>query len=206
MSLGIKNAKIALVDKNGAVKTGVDGIFSDASDKSGIFTADQDTVKGVASCALANLQGSVTPLYGSDVVTFQSTGKGAPTATLTLNALPSEIKQRVLGNKADGKGGFTISGKADANNRVALLVESRESFDADAPLYVGMYMSVVTEASTTMTSNNATDNRTTDVLLFTAMERGEDGFGKFYFSGSKSFDEDAMTKDVFVPATTPAQG
>ena len=54
-----------------------------------------------------------------------------------------------------------------------------------------------------MTSNNASENRSTDVLLFTAIERGDDGFGKFYFSASKGFDADAMAKDVFKTPATP---
>lgn len=193
---------MALVDKDGVVKTGVDGIFGDASDKSGVFTANQDTAYGVASVAFANLSGSQTGIYGSDKLVYTASGKGAPTGTVTINALPNEIKQRVLGHAADGKGGFTISGKADSNNRVALLVESRESFNDDAPIFVSLYSSVVSEASLTMTSNNASENRSTDALLFTAIERGDDGFGKFYFSASKGFDADAMNKDVFKPAAT----
>lgn len=202
MSLGIKNVKIARVDKTGHVLVGVAGIFGDVSDKTGVFTADQDTAFGVASVAFANLAGSLTGIYGSDKLVYQSAGKGAPTATVTINALPNEIKQAVLGNKPDGKGGFTISGKGNANNHIALLVESRESFDDSKPIYVSLYMSTVTEASHTMTSNNASDNRSQDALLFSATERGDDGFGKFYFASAKGFDAAAMQKDVFVPAST----
>lgn len=198
MSLGIKNVKIARVNKNGVVVKGAEGIFGDESDNSGVFTADQDTAMGVASVAFANLSGSLTGIYGSDKLVYQASGKGDPTATVTINALPNEIKQAVLGHKADGKGGFTISGKGDANNRIALLVESRESFDDSKPIYVSLYMSAVTEASTTMTSNNASENRSQDVLLFTAAERGDDGFGKFYFSSAKGFDKKAMNDDVFL--------
>ena len=206
MSLGIKNVKIARVDKDGHVIVGADGIFSDATDKTGVFTADQDTAMGVASVAFANLAGTLTGIYGSDKLVYQASGKGAPTATVTINALPNEIKQAVLGNKADGKGGFTISGKGDANNRIALLVESRESFDDSKPIYVSLYMSAVTEAASTMTSNNASENRSQDALLFTAVERNDDGFGKFYFASAKGFDADAMQKDVFVPASTTPTG
>lgn len=202
MSLGIKNVKIARVDKAGHVLVGEAGIFSNTTDKTGVFTADQDSAMGVASVAFANLAGSLTGIYGSDKLVYQASGKGAPSATVTINALPNEIKQAVLGNKADGKGGFTISGKSDANNRIALLVESRESFDDSKPVYVSLYMSAVTEASHTMTSNNAAENRAQDVLLFTATERGDDGFGKFYFASAKGFDADAMQKDVFVGAST----
>lgn len=204
MSLGIKSVTLALVDKDGVVKTGANGIFRDASDTKGIFKADQDSAMGVASVALSGLSGATTPIYGSDSVVFTSTGKGTPSSVLTINALPNEVKQAILGNKADGKGGYGIAGKADANNRVAFLVESRETFNEDAPVYVGMYMGIASEAAHTFTSNNATDNRTFDAITIAGMERGEDGFGRNYFSAAKSFDSAAMMKDVF--KTAPANG
>ncbi|MBU7451547.1 phage tail protein [Leuconostoc citreum] len=203
-SLGIKSIKFALVDKDGKVKTGVDGIFQDATDKTGIFTADQDTSYGVASAALSGLTGATTPVYGSDQVVFVSTGKGTPSSVLTINSLPIVIKNAILGNTADGKGGFGIAGKADPNNRVAYLIESREAFDEDAPIYVGMYLGVAAEAAHTFTSNNAADNRAFDAITITAIETKTQGFGKYWFSEAKSFDSAAMLSDIFKTPATPA--
>lgn len=202
MSLGIKNVKIALVDKDGAVITGLKGINRNASDTTGIFTADQDTAYGVASVAISGISGTITPLYGSDQITYQSSGKGTPSSVLTINALPNEVKMAILGNKADGKGGFAISGKADSNNRVAYLVESRETFDSDAPVYLGMYMGIATEATHTFTSNNANDSRTTDAITIAHQELGENGFGKRWFSDATSFVEKDMLDDIFKKAVT----
>lgn len=203
MSLGIKNIKLALVDKDGFVITGANGINGNASDTTGIFTADQDTSYGVASVALSGLTGTVTPLYGSDQITYQSAGKGTPSSVLTINALPNEVKMRLLGNEPLGAGGFKISGKANSNNRVAFLVESRESFNDDAPIYVAMFMGVATEASHTFTSSNATENRTTDVITISGIERGGDGFGSHWFSASANFKETDMMAKAF-PTKTQA--
>lgn len=206
-SLGIANVKIALVDKAGTVLTGANGIYKytdqATTDTTGIFDVTVDSSFGVASLALSNLEGSTTDIFGNNVLVYKSAGKGAPQAVLTINALPNEIKMAALGMPSDGKGGFTLTGKADPNNRLALLAESAESFDATKPIYVGMYMGIASEAAATWTSNNAAENRTQDALTIASLERGDDGFGKYYFSSASKFDTDAMLKDVFKEASTP---
>lgn len=205
-SLGIANVKIALVDKAGTVLTGANGIYKytdeATTDTTGIFDVTVDSSFGVASLALSNLEGSTTDIFGNNVLVYKSAGKGAPQAVLTINALPNEIKMAALGMPSDGKGGFTLTGKADPNNRLALLAESAESFDVTKPIYVGMYMGIASEAAATWTSNNAAENRTQDALTIASLERGDDGFGKYYFSSASKFDEDAMLKDVFKGAST----
>lgn len=202
MSLGIKNVKFAKVTPEGTVITGINGINQSADDATGIFTADQDTSYGVASVALSGLTGTVTPVWGSDVITYQSSGKGTPSSVLTINALPNEVKMALLGNKSDGKGGYTISGKADSKNLIAFLVESRETFADDKPVYIGMYMGIASEAAHTFTSSNATENRTTDVITIAGQERGDEGFGKHWFSESANFVAKDMLNDIFKPAVT----
>lgn len=204
-TLGIAGAKIALVDKNGNVLTGTDGIFKytdqATTDKTGIFDVTVDTSFGVASVVLTNLFGTTTDIFGNNKLVYKSAGKGAAQTVLTVNSLPNEIKMAALGMPSDGKGGFTITGKADPNNRVAYLAESAEAFDIDKPVYVGMYMGTASEAGATLTSNNASDNRTTDAITIAGLERGDDGFGKYFYSSAPKFDKDAMLLDVFKTAT-----
>lgn len=205
-TLGIAGAKIALVDKNGNVLTGTNGIFKytdqAATDKTGIFDVTVDTSFGVASVALTNLFGTTTDIFGNNKLVYKSAGKGAAQTVLTVNSLPNEIKMAALGMPSDGKGGFTITGKADPNNRVAYLAESAEAFDIDKPVYVGMYMGTASEAGATLTSNNANDNRTTDAITIAGLERGDDGFGKYFYSSAPKFDKDAMLSDVFKTAAS----
>lgn len=205
-TMGINSVKIALVDKTGVVIKGADGIFKDAKDTSGIFTADQYTSKGIATVALSGLTGTVSPVWGSNVIVYQSAGKGTPSSVLTINDLPNVIKQAILGNDLTTKGGYKISGKANPDNLVAFLAESREAFDDDAPVYVGMYMGTASEASTTMGTNNTNDVRNTDVITISGIERGKDGFGSHWFSDSNSFKESDMISDVFKTATAPSSG
>ena len=200
-TLGIAGAKLALVDKKGGVLTGANGIFKytdkATSDKTGIFDVTIDNSYGVASVALTNLFGSTTDVFGNNKLVYKSAGKGNAQSVLTINALPNEIKMAVLGMPSDSKGGFTITGKADPNNRVAFLAESAESFDINKPVYIGMYMGTASEASHTLTSNNTNDNRATDAITIAHLERGDDGFGKYFFSSAPKFDKSAMLADVF---------
>lgn len=206
MSLGIAGAKIALVDKSGIVLTGTDGIFKytdqATTDKSGIFDITVDNSYGVASLALTNLVGSATDIPGNNKIVYKAAGKGSAQTVLTVNALPNEIKMAALGMSSDSKGGYTITGKQNSNVRLAILAESSESFDESKPLYVGMFMGNASEASKTLTSNSATESRTQDVLTIAQLERGDDGFGKYYFSTASKFDEAAMLADVFKTAAT----
>ena len=206
MSLGVAGAKIARVDKSGIVLTGTKGIYmytdQAATDTSGIFDITVDNSFGVASLALTNLFGSTTDIAGNNKIVYKSAGKGSAQSVLTINGLPNEIKMAALGMPSDGKGGFTITGKQDSNARLAILVESAESFDETKPVYVGMYMGNASEASATLTSNSATESRTQDALTIAQLERGDDGFGKYYFSTASKFDEAAMLADVFKTATT----
>lgn len=198
-TMGIANVKLALIDKKtNKVITGADGINGTAEDTTGIFTVDESTSYGVASLNLTNLAGTLTDIYGSNKIVHVAQGKAAPQAVLTVNALPNEVHAKILGQTPDGKGGFELGGKSDAY--VALLAESAESFDEDKPVYVGFYKVVGQEASANMQTNNAAENRTQDAITFRAIERGNDGFGKFFYSDAEAFDEDAMVKDVFLTA------
>lgn len=198
-TLGIKSVKLALIDpKEHTVLTGVDGINGVAGDTTGIFTADENTSYGVVSLALSNLAGSLSEVYGSNRIVYIAQGKAAPQAVLTVNDLPNEIKARILGKKANGKGGFELGGKSNAH--LALLAESAEAFDDTKPVYYALYNVIGQEAANTLTTNNTAENRTQDAITFRAIERSEDGFGMEFYSDVEGFEEADMLKQVFLTA------
>ncbi|CAH1857506.1 phage tail protein [Convivina intestini] len=197
-TLGITNAWVAKVDATTfKVITGVDGINGSASDTDGKFLINETSSKGIASFNMTNLQGATTDIYGSNKVVYKSSAKGNVQGVLTVNNLPAAIKERLIGDEHDGRGGYKIDGKANSNNLIAILVESSDSFDENKKLYVGLYGSVVTEASKNMQTNNASEQRTTDALTFSPVERGDDGFGKNYYGWADNFDEAKMFNDIF---------
>lgn len=200
-TLGIARAWVARIDAKGKVITGIDGINGDASDKDGLFLIDESSSFGIASANMTNLQGALSDIYGSNKLVYKSAAKGNAQTVLTVNHLPAEIKQRMIGAKADGRGGFTVNGKANSNNRIALLVESADAFDEQKPVYFGFFQGIVTEATENVATNDASEKRTTDALTFGHLERGEEGFGKRYFSWLDNFDKQKMFDDIFPSAT-----
>ncbi|CAK1225637.1 hypothetical protein R54839_PPFHFPJH_00178 [Fructobacillus fructosus] len=200
-TLGIKRAWVARIGDDGKVITGINGINGDASDKDGLFLIDESSSYGIASANMTNLQGALSDIYGSNKLVYKAAAKGNAQTVLTVNHLPAEIKQRLLGAVADSRGGFTINGKANSNNRIALLVESADAFDEQKPVYFGFFQGIVTEATENVATNDASEKRTTDALTFGHLERGEEGFGKRYFSWVSNFDKQKMFDDIFPSAT-----
>lgn len=196
-TLGIKRAWVARIGDDGKVITGINGINGDPSDKDGKFLIDETTSRGVASANMTNLQGALSDIYGSNKLVYKSAAKGNAQTVLTVNSLPAEIKGRILGLVEDGRGGFSINGKANSNNRIALLVESSDAFDIDKPVYIGFFQGIVTEASENVATNDSAEKRTTDALTFGHLERGDEGFGKRYFSWLDNFDKDKMFAEIF---------
>lgn len=199
-TLGIKRAWVARIGDDGKVITGINGINGDASDKDGLFLIDESSSRGIASANMTNLQGALSAIYGSNQLVYKAAAKGDAQTVLTVNHLPAEIKQRMLGAAADSRGGFTINGKANSNNQIALLVESADAFD-QKPVYFGFFKGIVTEATENVATNDASEKRTTDALTFGHLERGEEGFGKRYFSWLSNFDKQKMFDDIFPSAT-----
>lgn len=200
-TLGIKRAWVARVDQNFKVITGVNGINGQASDTDGRFLIDESSSQGVASANMTNLQGALSDIYGSNKLVYKSAAKGNAQTVLTVNHLPADVKQRMLGAVDDGRGGYSINGKANSNNRIALLVESSDAFDITQPVYFGFYAGIVTEASENVATNDASEKRTQDALTFGHLERGDDGFGKRYFSWLSNFDKTKMMNDIFPSAS-----
>lgn len=190
---GIAKVMLALVDKDGYVITGKNGINGVESDNTGIFTVEGNTSEndfGVASLALSGLAGSNADIYGSNKLVYVSTGKAKPQSVLTVNAMPHAVKSRILGQ---------VNGKIGSinNAKVAYLAESAEAFDFDSPVYTGMYKGIASEASRTMGTNNQAEVRNNDAITIAHMERGDDGFGIDVHSDEEGFNLDDLKKKVF---------
>ncbi|KRN46214.1 major tail protein [Weissella viridescens] len=196
MSLGINRAWIALIDsKTNKIITGIDGINGRTDDKSGIFQADVKSAWGLVGFNLTNMAGSQTDIYGSNRVVYISQGKAAPQGVLTANAFPHMVLNRMLGRKDKGNGGFEAAGQS--NTYVALLVESAETFDIEEPLYVGFYKAIGQDPSQNMQTNNASEQRQTNDVTFKAAERGDDGFGAWYYVDMPAYSKEHMFEDFF---------
>lgn len=203
-TLGINNVQVAIIDPiTYKIVTGVNGIYGDASDTIGIYSIDVPTSKGVASLALSGLAGAFTQIFGSNQLVWQSQGTAAPQAALTVNEIPLAVKARMLGQTYDGKGGYSLAGKN--KNHLAVLAKTTKAFESDEDVYYGFYSVQASEAAVNMTSNNATEQRSTDALTLAASERGNDGFGKLYDGADPKFTVANMMADMFTGYQATAQ-
>lgn len=97
-TIGVDLVTVALLDDAGEIKTGADGLTTN-----GIFVIT-DEVLGTNQANITNLEGTVTEIYGNNGAVDSSTGKGNTSIAFVFNALPTDVKHKILGDKSDGKG------------------------------------------------------------------------------------------------------
>ena len=190
---GIAKVTFALIDEDGYVITGENGINGASGDLMGTYTVEGDTSKneyGIASVALSGLAGSNTDIYGSNKLVHVSTGKAKPQSVITANYIPFDVKQRILGQ---------VGGKIGAinNAKVAYLAETAEAFAFEKPVYYGFYKGIASEASANLGTNNQAEVRNQDAITIAHMEVGDDGFGIVQHSASADFDLEKLKAKVF---------
>ena len=126
--VGLKMVTLALVDaKTQQLIKGEQGLSTD-----GILAVDS-LMLGTKTANISNMEGSATKINGNNSVQDVMIAPGSPTVALDFNNLDFEIKQKLLGFKSDGKGGYVMQGDKP---HVALLIES-ETLDRTHSVYFG---------------------------------------------------------------------
>jgi hypothetical protein len=188
--VGLKMATIALYGTDGKILTGTDGLST-----TGLFDLD-DAVLGSTQANITNVEGSVVKVSGNNKLQDAYTQPAAPQIALTVNNLPLPIRNKILGNTSDGKGGYVFSG---TKPRVGLLITS-ESLDRSTRIYFGFANTKATMASQNIQSDtDTTINREPDALTFEAL--GVDEWNgqpiKNWVSSDTGFAIDTMKAEVF---------
>lgn len=189
--VGLKMVKLALVDaKTQQLIKGEQGLSAD-----GILAVDSSML-GTKTANISNMEGQATKINGNNSVQDVMIAPGSPTVALDFNNLDFEVKQKLLGFKPDGKGGYTLRGDKP---HVALLVES-ETLDRVHSVYFGFGNGIMQETAQNVATDTDTaqtredDNMTYNALSSTAF--GGEPIKKFY-SGASGFEEANMLKEVF---------
>ena len=121
---------------------------------------------------------------------------GSPTVALDFNNLDFEVKQKLLGFKSDGKGGYVMQSDKP---HVALLIET-ETLDRKKSIYFGFANGIMQEnAQNIATDTDTAQTRNDDNMTYNALSAK--AFGgeplKKYYSGAEGFKEADMLKEVF---------
>lgn len=189
--VGLKMVKLALVDPaTQQLIKGDSGLSTD-----GVIAIDSKML-GTRTANISNLEGQATKIPGNNSVQDVMIAPGSPTVAFDFNNLDFEIKQKILGFKADGKGGYV---KQDDKPHVAVLIES-ETLDRKNSVFFGFANGIMQEptqnvATDTDTSQTRQDDHVTYNAL-SAIAFGGEPFKKYY-SGNSKFDKANMYKEVF---------
>ena len=197
--VGLKMVRLALVDaKTQNLITGAQGLS-----ETGVIEVGSDML-GTKTANISNMEGQATKISGNNAVQDVLIAPGSPTVALDFNNLDFEIKQKLLGFKSDGKGGYVMQGDKP---HVALLIET-ETLDRKKSIYFGFANGIMQEnAQNIATDTDTAQTRNDDNMTYNALSAK--AFGgeplKKYYSGADGFQEADMLKEVF-GGYTPTPG
>lgn len=189
--VGLKMVKVALVDpKTQQLIKGTEGLSTD-----GVVEIDSSML-GTKTANISNIEGSATKVPGNNAVQDVIVAPGSPTVAFDFNNLDFELKQKLLGFKSDGKGGFVMQGDKP---HVAVLIET-ETLDRKHSIYFGFANGIMQESTQNVaTDTDTAQTRNADNLTYNSLSAK--AFGgepiKKYYSGAGSFDKANMFKEVF---------
>lgn len=145
--VGLKMVRLALVDpKTQKLIKGNDGLSTD-----GVIEVDSKML-GTRTANISNLEGQATKVPGNNQTQDVMVAPGSPTVAFDFNNLDFDLKQKLLGFRPDGKGGYTMGGEKP---HVAVLIES-ETLDRKHSVFFGFANGIMQET----TQNVATDTDT----------------------------------------------
>lgn len=189
--VGLKMVTLALVNpKTQDLLKGDQGLSTD-----GILKVDSSML-GTKTANISNMEGQATKIPGNNAVQDVLIAPGSPTVALDFNNLDFEVKQKLLGFKSDGKGGYVMQSDKP---HVAMLIES-ETLDRKNSIYFGFANGIMQEnAQNIGTDTDTAQTRNDDNMTYNALSAK--AFGgepiKKYYSGADGFQEANMLKEVF---------
>lgn len=191
-TIGVDLVTIALLDDSGDLLAGTNGLTT-----SGIFVIS-DEVLGTNQANVTNLEGTVTEVYGNNGAVDSSTGKGNTSVAFVFNALPTDVKHKILGEVSDGKGGWLPS---QIKPRVAVLIKSHHLDGTD--VFYGFGNGKFTLPTANLQTSTNTEQRVTDAMTYTALDvPAWKQNHKTYEASDANFTESAMMSEVFGGYTT----
>ena len=197
--VGLKMVTLALVDpKTQQIIKDDQGLS-----RTGIVEVGAEML-GTKTANISNMEGQATKISGNNAVQDVLIAPGSPTVALDFNNLDFEIKQKLLGFKSDGKGGYVMQGDKP---HVALLIET-ETLDRKNSIYFGFANGIMQEnAQNIATDTDTAQTRNDDNMTYNALSakafKGEPL--KKYYSGASGFQKPDMLTEVF-GGYTPTPG
>jgi phi13 family phage major tail protein len=198
---GLNLITLAIINKEtGKIEVG-DAGFSE----SGLFAVTTKML-GAKSANISNISTNGTDVFGNNAKVDRTQTKGNPSVALDFNDLPFDVKQKILGREADGKGGYLQGDRP----QVAMLIQTA-SLNQKNSIYFGFANGEIQETAANVQTNTTNEVRVDDSLTYTSfgVEAWNNEAMKVYADFDTKFDKAAMLADVFggyAEATTTPSG
>lgn len=165
-TVGIERIRIALLNDDETIDTS----FGD----NGIFDIDARTSLGATKASITGLAPQINRIWGSnESVAVSSRGTGQVSASIGANSIPAEVISKITGMEKDPvTGGYTLGSQSRAPYAVmeAIATDERTGKDVHFAILKGMF----TPEEVSLATNNQNQQRTTDALTFTGVNRLSD--------------------------------
>lgn len=189
--VGLKILRMALVDPTTQLLLkGDEGLSDD-----GLYEVD-DAALGTKTANITGLEGNTTKVSGNNKVQDAYQGPAAPVIASTFNNLPFPIRQKILGNQPDGKGGYLYQGWKP---HVAVSIET-QTLDRKDSVFFNFGNTIASLPGQNLgTDTDQAQTRQDDNPSFTAL--GSNAYNgqpkKEYYTGDEDFDMANMYKETF---------
>ena len=183
------------------------GIYNDDTEtieKDNIFTIEPKTKGSTVSATISNISPTITPIYGSDQEwKAGSKGHGAISVAFIANAIPQEIRQKILG-MATFDGGIAGIGKKTESPYCVFEMISHDAQDESTVAHLALVKGTFHLTTVAPKTNTNTTVYDQDQLTFSATDRESDGFAYFEaLEDDKNFDLTKWEQKIYgMPLTT----
>lgn len=168
-TIGIKLARIALLDANNNVLTGDKGLPNATN---GIYTVTPESDGGMVTANITGLSPSINRLWGGDQMVAVSIGKAQPSVSFATNFLNFDVLNRLVGATQNGDSYTLDGGRVPA----ALDLISTSAINQKA-YHFGFFRGYFTRGDVNLQTNTENQTRGTDQLTFTPFDNKDGHIG-----------------------------
>lgn len=188
--VGITGVTVALVDDNQKVIKEAEKGLSET----GIYRVGVKDM-GTKTANITGLSGTATKVWGDNQMQDLAEGAASPAVAWSINNLDFIVRNKLIGNMPDGKGGFVKEGDTPHS---AMLIETKTIKD-NKRVFFAFGNGTMSMPSQNIGTNTENQTREDDTLTFTALTtaafKGQPY--KIYYDDGELFKEEAMMAEVF---------
>lgn len=188
--VGITGVTVALVDDNQKVIKEAEKGLSET----GIYRVGIKDM-GTKTANITGLSGTTTKVFGDNQMQDLAEGTASPAVAWSVNNLDFIVRNKLIGNMPDGKGGFVKEGDTPHS---AMLIETKTVKDGKR-VFFAFGNGTMSMPSQNIGTNTENQTREDDTLTFTALTttafKGQPY--KIYYDDGTLFKEEEMMAEVF---------